>query len=180
MHKHNDYGILDPVFHGRLIESLDNIMYQTNVQKQFITHSASQWCGPAELLWLSNYRDVNVSRHGLVLIGKRNPLANMSAMAGALIRNYIDCRVQMMHTIMESDPREVTVVAVPNFYLFSSNAGKVAQWESPLILEWLYTRFTAGKKAILAVENMEALKNEYGPAIHDFLTDNYICIGDVA
>ncbi len=169
-------GILDPEYHGRLIETLDDVLRQANVQRQFVINTASNWCTPAEIAWLSSIRDPELSKSGLVLSRRHNPLATMAAMTGALLRNYIDCRVILTRELMEMQPREVTVVAVPNFYLHSSNAGKVAAWESPLVLEWLYARFNADKKCILYVENMDALRAEYGNEIYEFLINNYVCM----
>jgi len=171
-------GCLDASYHARLIEMMDDVCRMANIQRQYVTTPAAQFCSEAEVAWLQRYRDDNISRMGLVITRRHNPIAVMAAMTGALIRNYIDARVQLTHELIDMDPREITVIAVPNFYLHSANAGAVAKWEAPLILEWLYARYNAGKKCILYVESMQALRNEYGNAIFDFLVNNYVILED--
>lgn len=171
------YGCLDPVYHARLIEMLYDVSRQARVKEQYITTSASEWCSPAELGWLQAFQMDNISKSGLVVVNRRNSINVMSAMVGALVRNYIDARVVMTHELIDMEPREITAIAVPNFYLHSINAGSVAKWEAPMILEWLWARYSAGRKNILFVENLASMRNEYGTAISDFLLENYVILG---
>jgi len=168
-----DRGILDPEEHGRLIQSISDVSMQARVPIHFITQSASRWCTQGELAWLTHFNHPAVAKSGLVIEGKVDPISSIAAMCGALIRNYVDARVVMTHELIEVDPGNISVIAVPNFYQLACNAGSVAKWEAPQILEWLYSRFLMGKPCILHVENLDRLEGEYGPAIHSFLCNNY-------
>jgi len=170
-------GCLDKEYHARLIEMLYDVSRQAHIKTEYITTSAANWCTEAEMAWLQSFHMDTLSKSGLVVVNRRNSINAMSAMVGALIRNYIDARVIMTHELIDMEPREITAIAVPNFYLHSINAGSVAKWEAPMILEWLWARYSAGKKNILFVENLASMRTEYGTAISDFLHENYIILG---
>lgn len=170
-------SVLDHGYHARLISALDDICAQAQIPKRFIHESASTYCTPAQVAWLQHIHH-SAAKSGVVLTNTHNPVEVAAAMTAALLRNYIDCRMRTLHQIINADTEDVTVLAIPNFFLTSENAGHIAKWETSPVLEWLQDRWSRDRKNILYVENMEQLKIQYGLAVHDFLRANYVILGE--
>jgi hypothetical protein len=169
-------SILDPVIHSRLITDLRNICQTANVLPSYVHSSMASICSATEVDWVRNFRDNQHEGHGLVLSCKESPEDRMMAIAGALLRNFIDARVMSLTTMLDQREHGVmpdcTVLLVPNLYLRAS--GKtLPSWRVQVLYDTLLARMTSGKPTVVYVEDMHALESEYGRVFADHLTHHY-------
>jgi hypothetical protein len=172
-------SLLDPVVHARLLADIEGVCAMANIPRHMLHSSASEYCGPSELEWLTNYPVNKASGKGLLMTGKftnPSPETRMMAMAGAFLRNFVDARLIPLNSLLEMVEDKVdcdaTVLLVPNLYL--RQGGKtLPSWKMQQMYDHLLGRLTAGKLTVLYVEDMQAMAAEYGPAFLGHLTDHY-------
>lgn len=176
-------SILSEVEHDRLIQDLEQVCTIANVPQLFVHHSMKQWCKKEEVDWVKNFNKYRQEKAGLVLVGVtnistlKNPQQRMMAIAGALLRNFIDVRVYSLNQVVAKDgpPPEPSVMVILNLYM--SMYGKtMASWEVQGSYDLLLSRMVASKPTIMFVHDMELLRKEYGDLYADHLEQNYILI----
>jgi hypothetical protein len=165
-------SVLDPIRHARLMADMESVCLTANVPQQFILQSAKSVCGPKEMDWLANFHEYRKSKAGAVLVGGKDGPRRCMAMAGALIRNFIDARVVNLNALLEDkDKIDPTVLLVPNLHL-QSYGKTLAAHELQDLYDLLLQRLIANRPTVVYVQDMEALREAYGQTIYDHLIEN--------
>jgi len=166
-------AMLDPVEHSRIIADEQQVCTTAGVQARFLRSSMTGFCGPDEVEWVKKFWQHHAEgMPGLVLEGISRPDTRCQAIAGALVRNFIDARVIPLNTIlnMASDGGvpSPSVLLIPN--LFMSAMGKnVPAWRIQILYDLLLERSTQGKESVVYVEDLKSLVHVYGVPFRDFL-----------
>ena len=131
---------------------------------------------PKEIAWVKNYRKVREDFSGVIFEGTKNTEARMSAICGALIRNFIDARFVSLNNLLSKsdfDHEDATVLLVPNLYVLTHGGKPLTAWQIQHVYDLLLSRMTTGKQTLLYVENLESLGNDYGSVFQEHLSNNY-------
>ena len=174
-------GVLDPEVHGRLVADLERIAAEAGIQAHWISRPLAQTCKPDEVAWARRYRfHAAGERAGLVLVGRPpnpDPESRMAALAGALTRNFIACRVMTLHALLahagHGELPEVSCLLVPNFFVGKAagtgngggQGGGASAWRVQGLLDALLARQVAGRQTVLYVSDVVAMGLEYGEAL---------------
>lgn len=170
-------NVLDPEYHERLILKLDAFAADAAIHPRFIKNPLGDFGNDAIREWLRHFRQhTDNGSSGLVLVGP-DPVSvdRMSAIAGALLRNFIRSRVVTLHTMLEAEVDSMldwTCLLIPNFYVPKSEGGGVASWKVTELHDMLVERRLAGKQTILSVQDLAGLSTDYGVVLQAFIEAN--------
>ena len=169
-------GVLDKEVHGRLVADLSRYSRAANVPKRMIWTPLSENCSQQEIEWV---RDIRLHSgdgvSGLVYVGELDPpaLVRMSAIGGALLRNFIGVRMISVHRLIEeakqTDPPE-TVLMVHDFH---SSSVKLPKWQTGLLASALENRSVSEKQTILYADSLDAVEQDYGPELVELIRREY-------
>src|SRR4051794_12986275 len=98
-------GILKEEIHAQLVKHLDNFARDAAIRREWICKPLAKSVSPAEVEWVKKFpRHAEQGCSGLVLTGpKASRVADrMSAIAGALVRNFIRARVFTLQQILDA------------------------------------------------------------------------------
>ena len=87
------------------------------------------------------------------------------AMAGALVRNFVDARVRTVEQLLDS-PVDATVMLCPNFHLLGDKA--MPQWRAQKLYDMLLDRYQRDLPSVVWSESPENIK-DYGRPMKDLL-----------
>lgn len=170
--------VLDPVRHQRLIANLPHVAETANVPQHMIRQSSKPYLAKEELDWLLNFRTYREKGQGLVITGVQSiaPDMKMMAIAGALLRNFIDARVMPLLQVIqacESDEMPApSVLLIPN--LFVRSVGKAQpDWKVQMVYDLLLQRVVAQKPTVAYVEDFAGLEQTYGVLFGQHLQHHY-------
>lgn len=167
---------LDPVRHKRLLEDLEHICSVAHVPQKHVRESMVGYCDSLEIDWVVNFHIYRETYPGLLIEGKKGSATDRCmAIAGALLRNFIDARVLTVSKLLEYHEGpgvpEPTVLIISNLQI--NNHGKpFTAWQLAVIYDVLVRRWTANLPTVVAVDDMEALTQNYGLSFAQFL-DKY-------
>ncbi len=174
-------SVLDPVKHSRLIADLARVCETANVLPEFVRHSAKPFLTAPELEWLQKLHEHRKAGRGLVLTGKQAvpPEIKFQAMAGVLLRWFIDARVIPVHTLLslvgDNELPVPSVLLVPNLFLVSQSKVFPA-WRLHQLHDLLIHRRCSGKPTVVYVEDLLKMEQAFGQAFAQHLTyGNEIC-----
>ena len=104
-----EQSVLRPEKHRRLIADLASVCEVANVPPHMVKQSAKPFLSAKQLDWLVRFPQYAEAGRGLVVLGEQAiaPDTIMMAMAGALIRNYIDARVVSLNTLLKALEHDV-------------------------------------------------------------------------
>lgn len=174
-------SLLDPVEHSRLIADLEGICTTANVQQIYVHQSMSKFCSPTEIKWVADFRENRaMGVGGLLLTGVLGE--RYQAIAGALLRNFIDARVVSVnqlvaasnsngkHVVEIPDP---TVLVIPN--LFVSSYGKaMTSWQIQALYDILLGRLTSNRPTVAYIESVAGLSEAFGVVFAEHLTTHFV------
>ena len=168
-----DSKVLDPTVHGRLVAEIDAAASFAGIQAKWIWTRLGDICSPEEVTWVKRFKfHKDEDRSMLAYVGRdssTDPEVRMSAVAGALTRNFITARVltvnQVLDTIKEGKPPLCSCLLIPNFFIEKSLGGGIAHWQSQVLHDLLLDRSTRGLQTVVYVTDMASLGAEYGKAI---------------
>lgn len=165
-------SVLDPVRHNRLIGDLDHIAAIAGVNPSFIKQSMLPHCDSAEIDYVTNFRLYRETVPGFLIVGKSDTGTRCNAMAGALVRNFIDARaISLIKLLDAAEGRDVpdpTVMLIPNFYM-SSYGKTLPAWKIAAIYDILLQRQAENKPTVIGMDNYAAMQQSYGGSISDLL-----------
>ncbi len=179
-----DPGILQPDLHGRLVQDITRICETAGIRPRYLTHSMQGVCTEEEIEWVRSFNshEADGIPGGLYYVGLETGKAvdqRMMAMAGALIRNFIDARVMTVHDAVESYRfgRHCSVLLIPNFYIGAKKGGGVLFAPQVSVLcSMIDERFRKSLRTVLYVENENAMEDMYGTAMRNRLKGSYATI----
>lgn len=182
MAKFYEPGLLKPDSHWRIVDDLVGIARTANIPPQYIyKHSMVGTCSEAEIEWVRQLKrlpDMDIA--GLAIHGTQKGLLyeRMLAMAGALVRNFVDARVVTLQTLLEDikagAQTEGTVVIVPNFHTSPEKGGGLHPRFIGQLLDWLYQRYGEQKQTVIYIESLPLLREHYGDDIAQLVTSHYM------
>jgi hypothetical protein len=168
-------SVLDPVFHERLVKDLARRCEAANILPEFVRRSAKPFLTAPELGWLQKYLQHPKEGRGLVLTGHHTvpPDIKFQAIAGALIRNFIDARVIPVHPLLsfvqDDELPDPTVLLIPNLYLVSQSKS-FPDWMLHHLHDLLIQRRCSGKPTVVYVENLTKMEQAFGRVIAQQVT----------
>lgn len=174
-------GILDPSFHSRLLDNVDEFVSVAGIRPNFLWEPASSYCTEEERKWVRNLKSSTDA--GAVVVHKGSILAADAcmALAGALLRNYIDARVIPLHTIIsmleDHDPPEPTVLFIPDLLSKDLIQKSIASWRVQEFVGLIMDRYNKNLKTVL-YSNYEGMqvRSIYGDAFLDLIQTHYTTI----
>lgn len=168
-------GIIDELYHERLLADIDRICARAGVPTSFVWSKLSEHLHGNDLEWV---RAIKHSSHqGMVYLGpQKTPVEDsLMAIAGACLRNYIDVRFMPVQTVISrlaaGDMPKPTVLLIPNFYL--DKGGNLADWNIPELLGLLYSRMANNLKTIIHVSSMSGMDKNYGESFRKHIEAHY-------
>jgi len=146
--------------HERLLGDADYYAALAGIEPEWLWQPLSPHVGVREYEWVRRAKASPTA--GLVLAGDpadgAPPPERLAAMAGALVRAFVDARVRTLKTALD-DPgaRDCTVLLVPDFF---PAARKLPGWVKQEAASLLMAR--AGKKTVVYVADLDAALAEFG------------------
>ena len=179
---HDPYatGVLVEEVHCRLVANLNGFAEAAAIQPKWIYTPLGDVVDEAVVRWVKGFRKhIQTQNYGLCLIGPKpqQAIPQVSAIAGALIRNFIDARVmttaQVYDQLKRGDVPNPTCLLIPNFFLGESHGVKLASWEIAALQDLLFDRHMRGQQTVVYATNFDAMSSEYGSAITQLVMANY-------
>lgn len=176
-------GVLHKDVHGRLVAEIDSVARDASIVPEFIWKPLVESCGDKEVSYIKRFKFHRQDRMGGLAYVGRNPKVDvtdrMSAMAGALLRNFIRARVMTVEELIDVLDKDGVpshaCVAIPNFYVEKSlGGGKMADWRVGLLFDFLLQRRKLGLQTLLYVSDLKAMGSEWGPAFERYVKDHFI------
>lgn len=175
-------GVLDPEIHRRLVPNLERFARDANITPEWIWTPLGETCGPVEVGWVKRFRFHRGDKaSGLVYVGwsPDPPVEDrMAAIAGVLIRNFINPRVMTVHELFnaanDGAVPDISCLLVPDFFLGKAQGGDMPSWRVPLLLSALLQRHALGVQTVLHVSDPVAMGIEYGVALKRHIESHYV------
>lgn len=171
--------VIDEQYHAQLLASIDEVTAHAGFPKSFIYKSSKEFCTPQEVEWIVKYRAHRARNSGGLCVygGGDRITSRFSAMAAALVRNYIHARVVSLSTFLDPDEAlDGTVLFIPNFYI-TAEGKPLTSWQIQVVYDHLTKRFLEGKMTVVYVENLETMQKHYGPLVADFIGSEFTLLG---
>lgn len=175
------FGVLQKDHHAQLVADLSGYAKDAGIQPLWICKALPSSISSAERDYLRGFRrHAEEGISGLVLHGKNtgDVEARMSAMAGALVRNFIRARVMTLGTMIDllakGEMPDIAALLVPNFFLSVAEGGTVAPWQVNALFDYLTYRHVSGMQTVLYVSDLSLLGKEYGMAFKSHIETHYL------
>lgn len=175
-------GVLDKDVHKRLVADLGRYSREANVPRRMVWTSMAEFCSEKEIEWVRNIKllgDDGIA--GLVYVGGMDPpaITRMSAMGGALLRNFISVRMASVHQLIEEARKEQPKETVLLVHDFHSSTVNLPKWQIGLLVSLLESRSIAEKQTVLYADSLEAVEHDYGPELAGMIRRNYTILEHV-
>lgn len=174
-------GVLKPEVHSRLVADLERIARDAAIQPRWVYTPLADQVPAGVLEWVRQFRShVETGRTGLCLVGGVNSGAEsvMSAVAGALVRNFIRARVltagQVADMLDRGQSPEATCLLVPNLHAGKTAGAAVPAWRAAMLLDLLLERHLSGLQTVIHVSELKALKTDFGSGFSAMLGSHYV------
>lgn len=171
-------SVLDPERHRRIIADMDRVCAIAGISRATLETTAKGVAHEKLIQWVRDYRTDQGA--GVLLVGhaENDPATQFMAVAGALVRNYIDARVRSLKSVLEEedDEGEPEVLLIPDFFEKTTTTGSgvnMTQWQIRTLHSLLLNRIVKGRKTILHAESLEEMTKIYGHAMADMLAGHY-------
>ncbi len=167
--------------HDTLVANLAGYAADACIHPSRICTPLANQCSPPEVEYIRQFNRHRAEGviHGLCYVGASvvESDEHMSALAGALVRNFIRARVLTVGTVLDlltagNDP-SVTCLLIPNFFVSKMNGGGVAPWQIPALLDLLLARQRDGLQTIIYASELTQLDKEYGLAFGRLVGNNF-------
>ena len=178
-------GILDPEYHAKLVEGIDEVCEVAGVPRYYISHVSmnTQGCSESEIEYVMKFRSwKNSNVAGMVYYGSVASYEDhMLAMVGAFLRNYIDARVITVQSVAERLRKGLdingTVLFIPNFFV-GGNDYEWADWDKMKVYDWLCSRKYEGKQTVIGCKSYKLMNNALGETIAAFISGHFMRAGE--
>jgi hypothetical protein len=171
-------GVLTPEVHERLVPNLERFADEANIVSDWIWTPLGSVCGPAEVDWVDRFKFHRGDRvFGLAYVGWNPdpPIEDrMAAIAGALIRHFVNARVMTVHRLIDASNEaavpDVSCLLIPNFFLGPSD---IRPWQASLLFDALVHRHALGMQTVVYASDLQAMGVEYGAALKRHVEKHY-------
>ena len=175
-------NMLDQQFHARIIADCERVCAVAGIQKRYLLESMQGYCGPAEVDWVRNFKRYEAAAiPGLLITDATRPHIICQAIAGALVRNYIDARVMSVNSVLDAYKDGENMVAphvllIPNMYIQATGRA-MPSWRVQVLYDLLLERTVHGKPNVLCAETSQGLITAYGQPFADYLSSYKTLLG---
>lgn len=177
-------GVLTEEVHNRLVANIENIAAGAMIQPKWIWTPLAQTVTPPIINWVKRYAHYHAEGvSGLVITGPKYDVAatTISAITGALLRNFIDAQVittqQLYDRLKHGNAPDPTCLLIPNFYAGKAHGVKLAHWEIASLQDLILDRHMRGRMTVIYVTDVNSMGEEYGTAVRQLVDAHYISIG---
>lgn len=179
-------GVLVKEHHARLVANLPAHAADAGIMPHWIYSPLPAFIGEAERRYLLKIKQhmTDQDRSGICYVGKAKtqPIdQRMSAVAGALLRNFIRARVltlgQVLDQATELTANPVSALFIPNFYLTAAEGGTIASWQVSSLYDLITARHLTGQQTFLYVSDDKQIAKEYGLAFAQLLDSSFLKVG---
>lgn len=154
-------GCLVEGVHDQLFANLRGFAKVAGVPERMIYTPLSATCGEAEVDWVRGFhKNAAAGILGLLYVGAWKPSVErrMQAIAGTLVRNFMDARVMSVEAVAalrrDEEPSMFSCLLVPSILGFSA-------WAFQGFVATVMERVTQEKLTVLAVPSRAALKTAH-------------------
>lgn len=175
-------GVLRPETHGRLVADIKNVAADAAIALDWLWTPLAESVSEDEVTWVKRFRfHVTEGEFGLVLTGKADGVEDrMSAIAGALVRNFIRAQVITLGRLLDlhesGDTPKASVLLVPNFFVGKAGGATLPNWKITALHDILLDRQMKGKQTVLYVSDQKAMAAEYGTVLAQFIASRYASV----
>jgi hypothetical protein len=171
-------GVLTREVHELLVPHLERFANDANIAPECIWTPLGEVCGPAEVDWVDRFKFHRGDKvFGLAYVGW-NPAPpvedRMAAIAGALIRHFINARLMTVHRLIdaanEGTVPDVSCLLIPNFFLGTSD---IPRWRLSLLFDALLHRHASGLQTVVYASDLQAMGSQYGAALKRHVETHY-------
>lgn len=180
---HDPYatGVLRKDVHERLVVDLENVARDAMIQEHWVWTPLADAVNPKIVNWVRGYNGHAPETTGLCLIGKTEAVEDqMSAIAGALLRNFIRARVFTVNQILDRLEAKTfvqpTCLLIPNFFLGKASGTTLVNWKVQALMDMLLERHQNNYQTVLHVSDLKELRVEYGAFIEQFIQTHYVML----
>lgn len=177
-------GVLKRDVHARLVAELDAMASDAGILPHWIYTPLAPHVGEEELTWVKRFMFHKLEGHtGLTMTPKAKGtklsgvVDQMSAMAGALVRNFIRARVMTLNQVLEQMQdgglQNLSCLLIPNFYIGKAGGADLPKWKTALLLDFLLERHLAGKQTVLFVSSFNDMSVELGTSFTHHIQQHY-------
>jgi hypothetical protein len=173
--------LLNDDVHGPLLKNIAEYCSMAGIPERLIYQSASNFLTDKQYQTFSQIKTFpERGLAGVVLYGNlQKPVEDiMGIITAVCLRNYIDARLMTVKKILDilkqSTEFSPSVILIPNFFISKLQGGHQADWDISTLLGFLMDRYNSGKITIVYVSSLINLRQEYGVAFYDHLTNHYI------
>lgn len=170
MTKQETSGVLDPEHHARLIEMLPSLCTMARVPESAVHTPLTEVCEDTEAAWVRKYHQhVDRGVYGAVYEGEHwepDILERFQAIAGCLMRNFIDARIWMLQEVIQAqqdgEPPRFSALLIPDFYHADMGGRTMPAWQRQHLLGVLHMRQSERLLTLVGVSDMKLLEQDYG------------------
>jgi len=175
-------SIMGVDYHARLLADINNIAAQARIPVAMLHQSATKFCGKEIIRWLKNWQDCrDDGRGGLCLTGVPKEISisdQLAAITAVFVRHYIDARMITFNRVLENMGTEneetPTILVIPDVYIQGQAGAKGAtNFQQQDLYGLLLERASKSKLSILYVQDLDAMRHDYGPVIADHIASNF-------
>jgi hypothetical protein len=178
-------GVLVKEHHERLVADLPRFARDAGIQPRWVATPLADACGPTEIDYVKKF---NIHRAGGTLQGlcyvratpAADPALRMSAIAGALVRNFIRARVMMLGAVLDllaaREEIKATALLIPNFHLSRDEGGGIAKWQTQALHDLLLERGQEDLQTVLYATSLADLGQDYGTAFRSLIEAHYLTV----
>lgn len=171
--------ILDPLKHARLLKNIEHYAGLAGVAPSYIWTSVVGHLDENEVDYLRYCGRIakEGKSAGLLYVTKDDLTEKFSLMTGALVRAFVDARMQTSAQIVEQmkagEESEATVLFIPNFFS-EAEFGKYDSYKCAALGELLSRRIARGLQTVIRVESLEKAKSHLSTSVIDLLSNKFV------
>jgi hypothetical protein len=173
----DDGSPLTKPVHGELIRDVAMYARLAGIRREWLWQPLADHVSANELNYISSYRRLrDRGVRGLLYIGASTGVNDrMQAMAGGLVRNFVDARVRptsqaitRIGPIEESPPAACSVLFLPDLCV---GPGSQPDWFVREVTAMFMEREAAGKQTVSYIRSLKMVKSVYGDTLAEMLAD---------
>lgn len=175
-------GVLKEGVHDRIVADLNFYASDARISVDKLWTSLKGVASDSEITWVMNFRaNVQHGIYGLVLHGANedyDAVDRFSAIAGALVRNFVRARVMTLGQVLDSLDDGVipehSCLLIPNFHLGSADGkATLPAWKVSRVLDLLLARKVAGHQTVVYVEDLDLMAKDYGAQAAQHIANHF-------
>lgn len=171
-------GVLLPDVHDRLVKDIANIATDAMIHPKWISTRLQDVVPEGVVDWVRQFnRNYEGGISGLALLGENRVAQAVnacSAIAGALLRNFVHARVVMEAQLFSEGESfagapDPTCLLIPNFFTGTD----MAAWRIRALQDVIYDRHVRGRQTVVYVPSLATLSAKYGASTAELLGECY-------